>query len=97
MAKFDAEAVAIGDAVRDLLSAHRLTLATTSRLTGVPLATLSRRVNGTLPFTFRELRAIARLCAVSVADIAEAAEQIIAERRSGPASAAGQAGASSDD
>lgn len=77
--KVNPEAVAIGRAVRAALVAARFSLAEASERTGINLTTLSRRVNGTLPFTFPELARIAELCDIRVSDLALAAERIAAQ------------------
>lgn len=74
----DPEAVAIGRAVRGAIATAGLSLAETADLAGITLSTLSRRVNGTLPFTFPELAKIATVCDVKVSDLALAAERIAA-------------------
>lgn len=72
----DPEAVAIGRAVRGAVATAGLTLAEAAEQTGIALSTLSRRVNGTLPFTFPELVKVAMVCGVKVSDLALAAERI---------------------
>ncbi len=73
----DPQAVAIGRAVRGAIATAGLSLAEAADEAGFALSTLSRRVNGTLPFTFPELAKIADLCDVKVSDLALAAERII--------------------
>lgn len=75
-ASFDVEAVAIGRAVKGAIAAAGLTQADVSERTGIALNTLSRRVNGTIPFTFPELVRIARATGVRVADLVESAERL---------------------
>ncbi len=77
--QIDHEAVAIGRAVRGAIATAGLTLSQVSELTDITLTTLSRRVNGSLPFTFPELARIATACGVRVSDLALSAERI-AER-----------------
>lgn len=72
----DPEAVAIGRAVRGAMATAGLTIGQLATETGISLSTLSRRVNGTLPFTFPELVQIAAVCDVRVSDLALAAERI---------------------
>lgn len=73
--RHDPTAVAVGGVVKALIRGQGLTLTQVSELTGINQTTLSRRVNGVLPFTFPELSAIARLCEVKVSDIAAAVEE----------------------
>jgi hypothetical protein len=73
----DPESVAIGRAVRGAFAAAGLSLADASVETGIALSTLSRRVNGTLPFTFPELVRIASVCGLRVSDLTLSAERII--------------------
>lgn len=72
----DPEAVAIGRAVRGAIATAGLSLSEAADQTDIALSTLSRRVNGTLPFTFPELVRVALLCDVKVSDLALAAERI---------------------
>lgn len=71
------QAVAIGRAVRGAIATAGLSLAEASERTGLTLSTLSRRINGTSPFTFPELVAVASVCDVRVSELALAAERII--------------------
>lgn len=75
----DAEAVAIGRAVRGAIATAGLSVAEAADQSDIGLSTFSRRVNGTLPFTFPELVRVARVCGVKVSDLALAAERV-AER-----------------
>lgn len=75
----DPEAVAIGRAVRGAIAAAGFTLAEAAEESGINLTTLSRRVNGSLPFTFPELVSLATICGIRVSDLALTAERI-AER-----------------
>lgn len=77
--QIDTEAVAIGRAVRGAIATAGLTLVEVAAQTDITLTTLSRRVNGSLPFTFPELTQIAKVCGVRVSDLALSAERI-AER-----------------
>jgi hypothetical protein len=72
----DPEAVAIGRAVRGAIATAGLSLAEVSERTGITLTTLSRRVNGTIPFTFPELVCVAKVCGVRASDLAIAAERV---------------------
>lgn len=72
---FNPEAIAIGRAVRGAIATAGLTQAEVAEQTGIPLKTLSRRVNGSLPFTFPELVKVATLCGVKASDLALAAER----------------------
>lgn len=74
--QIDPEAVAIGRAVKGALATAGLSLSESADLTGITLSTLSRRVNGTMPFTFPELVRVAKVCGVRVSDLALAAERI---------------------
>ena len=72
----DPEAVAIGRAVRGAVATAGLSLADAAEQSGIALSTLSRRVNGSLPFTFPELVRVARVCGVRVSEIVQAAERV---------------------
>lgn len=74
--QIDPEAVAIGRAVRGAIATAGLSLAEAAEATGITTSTLSRRVNGTLPFTYPELVKISSICDVRVSDLALAAERI---------------------
>lgn len=78
--RLDPEAVAIGRAVRGALATAGLSVADAADRTGITLSTLSRRVNGTLPFTFPELSRVAVICGIKVSDLALAAERVAAPR-----------------
>lgn len=71
----DPEAVAIGRAVRGALATAGVTIGDASEQTGIALSTLSRRINGSIPFTFPELVKVAALCNIRVSDLAAAAER----------------------
>lgn len=73
--QIDPEAVAIGRAVRGALTVAGVSIADASDKTGIPLSTFSRRVNGTVPFTFPEMVKVAALCGIRVSDLALAAER----------------------
>lgn len=60
--------VAAGE-VRALLGRNRQTIAGLSESTGIPIATLNRRLSGRTPFTVDELDLIAHHFGVSVADL----------------------------
>lgn len=74
---FEPEAVAIGRAVRGALATAGLSVADGAEQTGITLSTFSRRVNGTLPFTFPELIRVADVCGTKVSELAASAERII--------------------
>lgn len=74
--KIDPEAVAIGRAVRGAITTAGLSLPEAADQAGLSLSTLSRRVNGTLPFTFPELVRVAAVCGVRVSELAASAERI---------------------
>lgn len=82
--KFDPEAVAIGRAVKGACATAGLSISEAATAVEMPLSTFSRRVNGTLPFTFPELVRVAEVCGVRASDLALAAERI-AEREQVPA------------
>lgn len=76
---FDPRSVAIGRAVKGAITTAGLTLLDVSERTGITTPTLSRRVNGSLPFTFPELCQIAELCGIRASDLAVAAERVISK------------------
>lgn len=86
MAGITPESAAIGQAVRAAVVQAGLTLAETAEATGIALNTLSRRVNGVIPFTWPELVLIAEVTGVSCTELATSAERI-AERTTAKASA----------
>lgn len=77
--QIDPESVAIGRAVRGAIVSAGMSLAEAADQVGIAKRTLSRRVNGTLPFTFPELVKIADVCDIRVSDLAIAAERIAAK------------------
>lgn len=70
--------IALGYAVRYAIKAADLTLAQVSQQTGIMPTTLSRRMNGSMPFKLSELVKIARVCGVKVSDLVFQAEQLVA-------------------
>lgn len=74
MTRHDAHSVAMGRAVRGAIAQAGLTQADVAeRIPGLSLPTLSRRINGALPFTWPELVAICALADTPVADVVGAA------------------------
>lgn len=76
----DPQAVAIGQAARGAIAQAGLTLAETAEQTGIALNTLSRRVNGAVPFTWPEIVQIAAVTGVTPSELAANAVRI-ADRR----------------
>ncbi len=72
------EAVAIGQAVRGAIAQAGMTQAETAMKSGMALNTLSRRINGILPFTWPELVAISAVTGVTCSELAANAERIAA-------------------
>lgn len=79
MGEIDPHAVAIGAAVRGAIAQAGLTQAEVSQQTGIALNTLSRRVNGLLPFTWPEMVTIAEIAGVTVTELVVAAERLAAK------------------
>jgi plasmid maintenance system antidote protein VapI len=75
--QIDPKAVAIGRAVRGAIATAGLTMTEAAEQSHITLSTLSRRVNGALPFTFPELVRMAAVCGTRVTDLAAAAERIM--------------------
>jgi hypothetical protein len=79
MTQRDSQAVAIGQAVRGAIAQAGLSQADAApRVNGMHLNSLSRRINGAMPFTYPELVAVSRLTGVTVAELVAAAERIAA-------------------
>lgn len=72
------EAMAMGQVVRGALAQAGLTQAEAAPRLGFSLITLSRRINGSLPFTWPELVRVSRITEVPVTELALAAERIAA-------------------
>jgi transcriptional regulator with XRE-family HTH domain len=66
----------MGAAVRGAFAQANITQAEAAGPVGISLQSLSRRVNGLLPFTWTELVRIAELTGVSVSDLVASAERI---------------------
>lgn len=79
MTRIAPEAAAIGQAVKAAVVAAGLTLAEAAVESDMTVNTFSRRVNGTIPFTWPELVRVADTTGVTVAELATSAERI-AER-----------------
>lgn len=80
----DPQAVAIGQAVRGALAQADLTQQYTAEQMPMAITSLSRRINGGLPFTFPELVRISRLTGVTLGELVATAERIAS--RTEPAS-----------
>lgn len=81
MARIDPLAAAIGQAVKTALAEADMTQHEASATTGIAYASLSRRLNGAIPFTFPELIHVARVTGVPLSGLIESAERIIARQR----------------
>lgn len=79
--RLDPDAVAIGRAVRAALTEAGFTLAEAAPRLGLSLQTLSRRVNGTLPFTWPELMRASGITGVTPSELAEAADRVLSRDR----------------
>lgn len=66
----------MGQAVQGAIAQAGLTQALTAEATGMALNTLSRRINGHLPFTWPELVGIAKVTDLSISDLVASAERI---------------------
>jgi transcriptional regulator with XRE-family HTH domain len=66
----------IAEVVSGALESAGLTQSRVADLTGIPLATLNRRLRGITPFTYRELDLIAPLLERTVSSIAAEAERV---------------------
>ncbi|MFC8600149.1 MULTISPECIES: helix-turn-helix domain-containing protein [unclassified Isoptericola] len=73
------EALAIGHAVKAAISHAGLSQVEIADDAGIALTSLSRRLNGHIPFTFPELVRVCRVLDLNVGDLAERAERIAAE------------------
>lgn len=80
MAHIDPLAAAIGLAARTHLTAAGLTLTQYAENAPMPRNSLSRRVNGLIPFTWPEIARLAEVTGSSIADIAATAEGILKKR-----------------
>lgn len=76
--QIDPESVAIGRAVRGAIVSAGMSLAEVAERVDIAPRTMSRRVNGALPFTFPELVKIANVCGVKVSELVASAERIVA-------------------
>lgn len=74
----DSDSVAIGRAVRAALVGAGYTQEQAAPELGMSLQTLSRRINGNLPFTWPELVRVAVLTDTTLTQLAEHAERIAA-------------------
>ena len=80
MAQIDPAAVAIGAAVRGAIAQAGLSQAEAADQTGLSINTLSRRINGTLPFTWPELVRIGAITGVTASDLAATAERLASQK-----------------
>lgn len=70
----------MGQAVRGAIATAGLTQAEAAERIDMALNTLSRRINGALPFTWPELVRIARTTDVACSDLVAAAERIVSRQ-----------------
>lgn len=72
--------LSMGRAVRGALAEAGLTHAEAAARIGISLASLSRRINGDLPFTWPELVSISDATSVPVSSLIANAERIASEK-----------------
>lgn len=77
MESIDPHSVAMGQAVRGAIAQADLTQAGTAPLVPMSLNSLSRRINGSLPFTWPELCRIAEVTDLKVSDLIESAQRVL--------------------
>lgn len=80
-----AESVAMGQVVRGALAQAGLTQTAAAPLLDLSLITLSRRINGALPFTWPELVRVADITDLTVSELVAGAERILNKTRQVPA------------
>lgn len=73
-------AAAIGQAVRNALTDAGLTQAQFAELSGLNIKTLGRRLSGTIPFTYPEIRAAADALGITTTQLIEDADRVYARR-----------------
>lgn len=76
MERFDPAAVAVGAAVRGAIAQAGLSQAETADLVKMSLNSLSRRINGNLPFTWPEMVRIGKATGTTAAELATTAERL---------------------
>ena len=76
MGRIDPHSVSIGNAVRAAIAQADLTQAEVAGRTDMAVNTLSRRINGLLPFTWPELNRIAKATGLTIGELVEMAERI---------------------
>lgn len=72
----EATSRALAGAVAEALAEAGITQREASRLTAIPLTTLSRRLTGHSPFTVLELAALASVTSTTVSILAQRAEHV---------------------
>lgn len=77
--RVDAETRAIGQAARGAVAEADMTQDEVARAIGLSLSSLSRRLNGQLPFTYPELVRLADTTGVTVGDLVARAERILGQ------------------
>lgn len=75
---FVRDSVAMGHAVRGACAQAGMTQAELAGASDMALNTLSRRINGSLPFTWPEIVSISSITGVSVSDLVASAVRIAA-------------------
>lgn len=76
MERNDPHAVAIGKAARGALAAAGKNIRSAAPLLDMSTNSLSRRINGTLPFTWPELVKVSELTGTPIHELAATAERI---------------------
>lgn len=78
MARLDPHAVAIGTAARGAITEAGYSLTSFSKESGIPINTLSRRVNGHQALDYAELIAISTITGLPLSELVARAERIAA-------------------
>lgn len=92
----DPDSVAIGRAARAALAGAGYTQEQAAPELGMSLQTLSRRINGNLPFTWPELARLAVLTGTTLTQLAEHAERISQASAASPVSSESRHGGAAD-
>lgn len=80
MGVLDPHSVAIGAAIRGAIAQAGLTQAEAAQRSGIALNTLSRRINGLLPFSWPEVVALAKVTNTTAPELAATAARLAAQQ-----------------
>lgn len=80
MARLDPHAVAIGTAARGAITEAGYSIASFAKASGIPINTLSRRINGHTPLDYAEMIQVSTITGLPLSELVARAERIAAAK-----------------